>query len=45
MKWIKRTIYSNAIIKKPQNLNSKHNLIIGTYFQDQNVEKHKYVKL
>ena len=30
---------------KPQNLNSKHNFIIGTYLHGQNVEKHKKDKL
>ena len=33
------------IILKPQNSNSKHNLIIGTYFHCQNVEKHKKDKI
>ena len=41
MKKIKRTISSNVIILKPQNLNSKHNFIIQNYLYGQNVEKHK----
>ena len=41
----KKTISSNAIIQNPQNLNSKHNLIIGTYFHGQNVEKLKKDKI
>ena len=45
MKKIKRTISSNAIIDKPQNLNSRHNFIIGTYCHGQNVEKHKKDKI
>ena len=40
VKKMKRTISSNAIIYNPQKLNSKHNLITGTYVQDENVEKH-----
>ena len=38
VKKIKRTISSNAITQKPQNLNSKHNLKIGTYYHGQNVK-------
>ena len=41
---IKRTISANAIIKKPQKLNSKHNLMIGTYIHSRNVEKRKKEK-
>ena len=41
MKKIKRTISSNVIILKPQNLNSKHNFITQNYFYRQHVEKHK----
>ena len=45
MKEIKRTISSNAIIEKPQNLISKYNLITGTYFHGKNVEKCKKDKI
>ena len=45
MKKIKRTTSFNAIIQKPQTLNSKHNLIIGIYFHSQDVEKHKKDKI
>ena len=41
----KKNKTSNAIIYKPQNLNSKLNLIIQTYFHGQNFEKQKKIKL
>ena len=45
MKKIKITVSFNAKIKKPQNLNSKHNFVIGTYFHGQNIEQCKKDKI
>ena len=45
MKKIIRIISFNKIILKPQTLNSKHNLIIGSCFYRQNIEKHKKDKI
>ena len=40
-------LYENVLCSKnePLNLNSKHNLVMGTYFHYHSVEKHKKTKL